>query len=115
MLPDGALRLQPKIPAGKRILLYQGGLALYRNLEDLVAAMAVVQSEDIVLVIMGPDAGLRETLQAIARDAGTLGSRVRFRDAVPQHALLAYTSGADVGIVPYPAVDLNCAIVRKSC
>jgi glycosyltransferase involved in cell wall biosynthesis/SAM-dependent methyltransferase len=107
MPPDGALRLQPKIPVEKRILLYQGGLALYRNLEDLVAAMAVVQSEDIVLVMMGPDTGLRDVLEAIARDTRTLGQRVLFRDPVPQQALLAYTSGADVGIVPYPAVDLN--------
>jgi glycosyltransferase involved in cell wall biosynthesis/SAM-dependent methyltransferase len=107
MPPDGALRLQLKIPAEKRILLYQGGLALYRNLENLVAAMGMVQSENIVLVMMGPDAGLREALEAIARESGEIERRVQFCDAVPQRELLAYTAGADVGIVPYPAVDLN--------
>jgi glycosyltransferase involved in cell wall biosynthesis len=105
--PADVLRRELQISPDKHILLYQGLLALYRNLEDLVASMAAVQSEDVVLVIMGPDAGQREVLETIARDAGTLGLRVLFRDPVPQRVLLSYTAGADVGIVPYPAVDLN--------
>jgi glycosyltransferase involved in cell wall biosynthesis/SAM-dependent methyltransferase len=104
---NGTLRRERRIPAEMRILLYQGGLGPYRNLEDLVAAMAVVRSEDIVLVMMGPDTGLRDVLEAIARDTRTLGQRVLFRDPVPQQELLVYTAAADVGIVPYPAVDLN--------
>jgi glycosyltransferase involved in cell wall biosynthesis/SAM-dependent methyltransferase len=104
---NGVLRQELQIPAEKRILLYQGGFALYRNLEDLVSAMAAVQNEDVVLVMMGPGAERREALEAIAREAGTLGRRVLFRDPVPQAILLSYTEGADVGIVPYPAVDLN--------
>jgi glycosyltransferase involved in cell wall biosynthesis len=66
-----------------------------------------LQTEDVVLVMMGPSAERREALEGIAREAGTLGRRVLFRDPVPQSVLLSYTAGADVGIVPYPAVDLN--------
>ena len=103
----GGLRQELRVPAEKRILLYQGALSLYRNLEDLIAAMAAVQSEDIVLVIMGPGAERRAALEGIARDGGTLGQRVLFHDPVPQGVLLSYTADAEVGIVPYPAVDLN--------
>ena len=105
--PVDALRQELQISAVQRILLYQGAFALYRNLEDLIAAMAIVQSEDIVLVMMGPDAERRDALEAIAREGGTLGRRVLFRDPVPPRVLLSYTAGADVGIVPYPAGDLN--------
>jgi glycosyltransferase involved in cell wall biosynthesis len=101
------LRQELKIPSDKRILLYQGAFSLYRNLEDLIAAMALVESEDVVLVMMGPDADRLPELETIADDTGTLGRRVLFRDPVPQSVLLSYTVGADVGIVPYPAVDLN--------
>ena len=104
---DHLLRRDLNIPIGKRILLYQGSLSLHRNLENLVAAMARVEDDDIVLVMMGPGVDRRHELEAIAVKGGTLGRRVLFHDAVPQAALLSYTTSADVGIVPYPAVDLN--------
>jgi glycosyltransferase involved in cell wall biosynthesis len=50
---------------------------------------------------------LRQQLEAIAQRNGTLGLRVFFRDPVPQSVLLSYTSSADIGIVPYPPIDLN--------
>jgi glycosyltransferase involved in cell wall biosynthesis len=101
------LRRELQISPQQRILLYQGAFSRYRNLEDLIAAMAEVQNTNIVLVMMGPSVGRREDLEAIAREDGTLGRRVLFHDAVPQEVLLSYTSGAEIGIVPYPAVDLN--------
>jgi glycosyltransferase involved in cell wall biosynthesis len=101
------LRHDLQIPDGKRILLYQGSLSLNRNLEELVAAIAHVINDDIVLVLMGPGAEMRRKLERIASANGTLGQRVFFRDAVPQTELLHYTGGAEVGIIPYPPVDLN--------
>jgi glycosyltransferase involved in cell wall biosynthesis len=101
------LRQDLHIPENKRILLYQGSLSLNRNLEDLIAAMAQLAKDDIALVMMGPGAEVRRKLERIASAGGTLGSRVFFRDAVPQAALLGYTGAAEVGIIPYPPIDLN--------
>src|SRR5262249_27506804 len=60
-----------------------------------------------VLVLMGPDGGLRSWLIDLAASAGTLGKKVFVIDAVPQNVLLDYTASADVGIIPYPPVDMN--------
>lgn len=98
------------IDGSKRILLFQGSLSLNRNLEPLVEAMAYVRSENVVLVVMGPGQAKREELEGIARQHNLLGSSVFFHDAVPQNELLAYTSGADFGIIPYPAVDINTTL-----
>jgi glycosyltransferase involved in cell wall biosynthesis len=101
------LREDLRIPHDKRILLYQGSLSLNRNLEGLIAAMAQVASDDIVLVMMGPGTDVSCKLKRIASSDGTLGRRVFFRDAVPQTELLHYTGGAEVGIIPYQSIDLN--------
>jgi glycosyltransferase involved in cell wall biosynthesis len=106
-MDDDLLRRDLQIPTGKRILLYQGSLSLNRNLEHLIAAMAQVGNDDIVLVVMGAGVDTRRDLEALAREDGTIRRRVFFHDAVPQAVLLCYTCGAEVGIVPYPAVDLN--------
>ena len=96
------------IPAGMKILLYQGGLVTKkRNLETLIEAMALVARKDIVLVLMGPDGGTSKAqLSALARERGVLGSRVFFHESVRQSELLSYTASADAGIIPYPALDL---------
>ncbi|MFY9341648.1 MAG: glycosyltransferase [Planctomycetota bacterium] len=101
------LRQELQIPARQRILLFQGGMSLNRNLEALVAAMGHVQRDDVVLVLMGPGNEKRRELEGIARDARTLGRRVFFRDAVAQKDLLRYCRSADAGMIPYPHIDLN--------
>jgi glycosyltransferase involved in cell wall biosynthesis len=106
-LPNDLLRQDLRIPDDKRVLLYQGALSINRNLENLVAAMSLVENDEIVLAMMGPGMELRQQLEAIAQRNGTLGLRVFFRDPVPQSVLLSYTSSADIGIVPYPPIDLN--------
>ena len=37
----------------------------------------------------------------------SFGSRIHFLDPVSQDELLSWTAGADIGIVPYPPIDLN--------
>ena len=101
------LREDLQISHDKRILLYQGSLSLNRNLEGLIAAMAQVASDDIVLVMMGPGTDVSCKLKRIASSDGTLGKRIFFRDAVPQTELLHYTGAAEVGIIPYQSIDLN--------
>lgn len=100
------LREKLQLPASRRILLLQGGFAPHRNLKELVQAMAHVQTADVDLVMMGfGDYG--QTLQDTARRLGLHGKRVHFLPAVPQSELLQHSASADIGIIPYPHVDLN--------
>jgi glycosyltransferase involved in cell wall biosynthesis len=100
------LREKLGLAPNRRILLLQGGFAPYRNLNELVIAMKYVQSTDVALVMMGfGDYG--QTLQETAYRLGLMGSRVYFLPAVPQSELLQHTASADMGIIPYPHVDLN--------
>jgi glycosyltransferase involved in cell wall biosynthesis len=49
---------------------------------------------------------LRERLEAVARNL-TVDARVRFLPSVPQSELLAHSSSADVGVVPFQNSSLN--------
>lgn len=101
------LRKKLNIPKEKRILLFQGSLSLNRNLENLVEAMSLVKNKDVVLVVLGPGDEKREELMAIAKEKNILNSKVFFHKSVPQSELINYTASADVGIIPYPHIDLN--------
>jgi glycosyltransferase involved in cell wall biosynthesis len=103
---NGLLRAALGLQPDRKVLLFQGGFSPHRNLENIVKAMAQVRDERVVLVLMG-QGELRLELAEIAQQLGLLGSRVFFHPFVPQKALLAYTRGADVGIIPYPHIDLN--------
>ncbi|MFZ2099259.1 MAG: glycosyltransferase, partial [Oricola sp.] len=74
-----------------------------------VEAMTRVDN-DCVLIVMGPDGGCSERLKEIAARSGLTGTKVHFHEAVPQAQLLEWVASADVGIVPYPAVDLNARL-----
>jgi len=107
MAPSDLLRRKLGIALEHRIVLFQGGLSQNRNLGNMILAMSRVTVEDAVLVLMGPDGGIRSSLVELAASAGTLGKRVFVMDAVPQNVLLDYTASADIGIIPYPPVDMN--------
>jgi len=100
------LRKKLQLPASRRILLLQGGFAPNRNLNELVKAMALVKVPDVDLVMMGfGDYGHK--LQSTARRLRLIDKRVYFLPAVPQSELLQHSASADMGIIPYPHVDLN--------
>lgn len=100
------LREKLQLPATRRILLLQGGFAPNRNLNELVAAMAHVRTPDVDLVMMGfGDYG--QKLQSTGHRLGLINKRVHFLPAVPQSELLQHSASADMGIIPYPHVDLN--------
>lgn len=90
----------------RRILLFQGGFAPHRNLENLIKAMALIKTQDVDLVMMG-FGPYGDVLKQLAIKQGLLGSRIYFLPAVPQSELLQHSASADVGIIPYPHVDLN--------
>jgi glycosyltransferase involved in cell wall biosynthesis len=100
------LREKLRLPANRRILLLQGGFAPNRNLNELVQAMVHVKEPDVDLVMMGfGDYG--QKLQSTAHRLGLMGKRVYFLPSVPQSELLQHSASADMGIIPYPHVDLN--------
>jgi glycosyltransferase involved in cell wall biosynthesis/SAM-dependent methyltransferase len=101
------LRKALSIGSDKTIFLFQGGLSLNRNLEPLVESLAYVTASDVVLIVMGPGDEKRKELEQIAQTHDLLGSKVFFHEAVPQDELLRYTASADVGVIPYPGVDIN--------
>lgn len=100
--------LREKLGLGKdrRLMLFQGGFAPNRNLENLVAAFAKVATPDVDLIMMG-FGPFGDTLREIAGKHGLLDKRVFFLPAVPQSELLQHSASADMGIIPYPHVDLN--------
>ena len=100
------LREKLGLSKDRRLLLFQGGFAPNRNLENLVAAFSKVATPDVDLIMMG-FGPFGDTLRAIASKHGLLDKRVFFLPAVPQSELLQHSASADMGIIPYPHVDLN--------
>lgn len=104
--PYDLLREKLGLGAERRILLFQGGFAPYRNLEALIQAMdhVTLWNIDLVMLGFGP---YGEVLKGKAARLNLLGTRVYFLEAVPQSELLQHSASADMGIIPYPHVDLN--------
>ena len=100
------LRQELGLSTERRILLFQGGFAPNRSLEILVQAMAHVTRAEVDLVMMG-FGPFGEVLKTKAKRLNLLGTRVHFLNAVPQSELLQHSASADLGIIPYPHVDLN--------
>lgn len=101
---DRDLRTVLGLPADACIVLFQGWLSPTRGLDHLVNAVARTDTR-VHLVFMSYGDMIAELLA----QAGRLGiaDRVHFQPAVPQHELLDWTASADIGVIPYPAVDLN--------
>jgi glycosyltransferase involved in cell wall biosynthesis len=102
--PPNHLREALGLGRETRIALFQGWMAEGRGLENLVLSAKHLPT-NVVVVMLG--FGLyRNKLEQMAQSAG-LTQRVRFLDAVPQSKLVEYCASADVGLIPYQAVDLN--------
>ena len=91
------------LPTERKIVLYQGWMSEGRGLENLVRSAGLL-AHDAVVVFMGYG-DYQATLEGMA--AAGPADRVHFILAVPQRDLLAYCASADVGVIPYQAVDLN--------
>jgi glycosyltransferase involved in cell wall biosynthesis len=104
---DSPLRGFLGVRPDQRVLLYQGGLSPFRNLDVLVESMARLPDDRIVLAMMGKDNSMGQQLREKAQALGILGTRVMFVPEQPASALLPWTVGADAGIIPYPHIDIN--------
>lgn len=85
------------------IVLYQGGFSPHRGLSTLVLAAHELERGTIVLMGWGR---LEEELRELVEREG-LQRRVILTGPVPQADVMAYASGASVGVIPYEPVGLN--------
>ena len=99
--PAPTLRERLGAPPERPIFLFHGALSVDRNLETLVAGFGLLAPGEASLAIVGPDGGLAAALEQAA------GVNVRLLPPVPQRDVLALVAQADVGVIPYPDVDLN--------
>jgi len=93
------------IPREQPVLLFQGGLSANRHLPELVNAMALLRENPVHLVLLG-DGQMAVDLQKLIRRKH-LQERVHLHPAVAQSELLAITSSADAGVIPYQRTCLN--------
>lgn len=98
VVPPGApstyLRDHYPIPAGWRIVLYQGILARDRGLVQLIQSAAWL--EQVAIVIVG-DGGIRGELEVIAHSVASERAKVILTGWCPLSELPAITASADVG------------------
>jgi len=99
------IRAAAGIPAGAPVILYHGGLAANRGVEQLMAALLEPGLERAQLVLMG-NGELRDAYIAAALEP-RWGGRVHVLEAVPPSVLLAWVASADIGAMPIQASTLN--------
>jgi glycosyltransferase involved in cell wall biosynthesis len=97
-LPDGA-SIDPHAP----VVLYLGGLMAGRGLEQLVEAIALVPSAQLVLLGQGP---LADELRQRAERLGA-GARVTLLAPVAPDEVVAFAASADIGVSPIVPSCLN--------
>jgi len=92
--------LRERMGAGSGDLLYLavGRLALEKNLNVLVEALAETHSPHLRLAFIG-DGPEREALEALVRER-SLGDRVRFLGALPRQSLPDFYASADAFLFP---------------
>ena len=98
----GRLHGELKIPVGKKIVLYQGGLDRGRGIEKLLRAFAGNDDGKHVLVLMGYG-----ELQSMIEEHAVLYGNIYLKTAVPPEVVLEYTASADVGISYIDNPSLN--------
>ncbi len=98
-VPRSALREKLGLRADQRIVLYQGIISRKRGLGKVLEALTRLP-ENVVFVMLGYGSDT-EYLRGSIKTFG-LSRRVFITPAVPQNELMAYTAGADIGIIPIP-------------
>ncbi|HKP53262.1 MAG TPA: glycosyltransferase family 4 protein [Chloroflexia bacterium] len=97
------IRERLDLPAERKVVLYQGWMSEGRGLEGLVGCARHLAG-DAAVVFMGYGEYQAELEKMAAKEPS---GRIYFLPAVSQRDLLAYCASADVGVIPYQAVDLN--------
>ena len=93
------------LPATTRVVLYQGGLAAHRGIEQLIEAIPDVPDAVLVLLGYGPMQGALEGLAADT--ASPAAGRLHVVPGVPPAELLDWVASADVVAMPIQPSTLN--------
>ncbi|SFD26420.1 glycosyltransferase [Clostridium uliginosum] len=90
------------ITAGMKIAVFQGSMTTLRNLDNLARATKYLDDNQYLIIVGG---GPYETeFKKILQNEGN-PERVRFTGWVNQKELMKYTVNADLGVLPYSAMD----------
>jgi glycosyltransferase involved in cell wall biosynthesis len=93
--------------SGRVCFLYQGLFLPDRGILELLRAWRRVDTGRAALFLRGPDNMHKPPCVDLARDLGILGTSVFFLDPIREDELVAGAAEADVGIIPYKAVNIN--------
>jgi glycosyltransferase involved in cell wall biosynthesis len=96
------------------IILFQGWISPYRNLENLVRGLALCKDLNYKLVFMGYGDYL-DTLKGIVSEVN-LDERVLYVPPKSQEELIFYSASADIGLIPYPndqGINSQCCSPNK--
>jgi len=106
---DGRLHKAANIDERNKILLYQGGFAPKRGLENLLLSTEYISSEwHIVFMGWGALEGiLRQIAASMSLTNPDAAKRIHFVPKVPQDELVLWTAGATLGVIPYENSGLN--------
>lgn len=84
---------------GPLVVLFQGGFAAGRGIEESIRAVALTQN--VRLILRGPDNGYRRSMMDLAKSLDLDEDRVSFPPAVREDELVTAALQADVGLIPY--------------
>ena len=101
------IRQVTHIPKDEGIILFQGGINRLRKIDLLMEGLALVQQK-IHLVFLTFGSEINE-FKAMADDLG-IADRVHFLPVVPWEDMVYWAASADVGMLPYQAMDMNTKI-----
>jgi len=102
----GALEPDPQfsldeMARGRLRILYQGGFAAHRGLEQIIDAWAAVDDTKAVLFFRGPNNEFRKTLLARAKQTHKLDQSIFFLPSASEDKLIVAAAHADIGLIPY--------------
>jgi len=98
--PDPQFALD-ELARGRVRILYQGGFAAHRGLEQVISSWNDVDDSKAVLFLRGPNNSFRESLTGQAEKAGRLNQSIFFLPSVSEDKLAIAALEADIGLVPY--------------
>jgi glycosyltransferase involved in cell wall biosynthesis len=100
------LRESYNIQESQKIVLYTGGLAPGRYVEEIIEAVNCCR-DGIVLVLLGRDfKGYAKYLEKKIR-SNDLEKRVYLHEPIPHSKMLEYMSSCDIGIALYRNINVN--------
>jgi glycosyltransferase involved in cell wall biosynthesis len=100
LVPDPQFSLD-ELAKGRVRVLYQGGFAAQRGLEQVLAAWTAVDDSKAALFMRGPDNDFQRVLVRAAEKTGRLNSSIFFLPSVSEDKLTIAALDADIGLVPY--------------